>query len=74
MLVKLLNKIGLYTRMQYFVVVNRNVQLQEMNERLANSLRASEEVKSLVVEENKKLRLKITKRVKIAKRVKRRKK
>ena len=72
MFVKLLNKIGLYTRMQYFVVVNRNVQLQEMNERLANSLRASEEVKSLVVEENKKLRLKITKRVKIAKRVKRR--
>jgi len=42
-----------------------------MNERLANSLRASEEVKSLVVEENKKLRLKITKRVKIAKSVKR---
>jgi len=71
MLVKLLNKIGLYTKEQFVAEVikkeklaHNNALLQVKNRRLSEALKASEEAKANALTELKKIREKYIRRIK----------
>jgi len=68
MLVKLLNKIGLYTAGQYIALKRYYKAVEERNQVLSIKVYEIEKSLSELMEENKSLRLKIAKRVKRRKR------
>ena len=74
MLVKVLNKLGLYTRKQYLDLKFYNEALETRFELLLTAYKASEDAEAKAIKENEKLKKEIKRlKLKVARNVKRRK-
>ena len=74
MIERILNKLGLYTKEQYFELVEMLVTSDNCIKHYSNALQASEEAKADAVKENGELKKEVEKlRLKVARSVKRRK-